>query len=127
MAKVAVVGSGLIGRAWTISFARAGHMVALVDTVAGAVGTALDFIDGVLEDLAEYDLLSGATPTDVRARIATAASLEEAVDGVVHVQENVPERIEVKREVFAALDRIAGPDAVLASSTSALLPSAFTD
>jgi 3-hydroxyacyl-CoA dehydrogenase len=56
-----------------------------------------------------------------------ASSLEEAVSGAIHVQENTPENVEVKRQVFAALDKSAGPDAVLASSTSAILPSHFTE
>ena len=55
-----------------------------------------------------------------------AATLKAALDGAIHVQENTPEDVEVKREVFARLDTAAAPDAVLASSTSAILPSAFT-
>ena len=46
---------------------------------------------------------------------------------MIHVQENTPERVEVKREVYARLDAAAPPDAVLASSTTALLPSSFTE
>ena len=126
MAKVAVVGAGLIGRAWAISFARAGHEVALMDSDAAAVGGALAFIDGALQDLQRYDLLGGAGPAEVRGRIHAAAGLEDALAGAFHVQENAPERIEVKRALYADLDRIAEPAAVLASSTSALLPSAFT-
>jgi 3-hydroxyacyl-CoA dehydrogenase len=59
MTKVAIVGAGLIGRGWALSFARAGHDVALHDAVPGAVDGALTFIDGALADLAKYDLLSG--------------------------------------------------------------------
>jgi len=127
MAKVAVVGAGLIGRAWAIAFARAGHEVALTDSDTGQIETALAFIDGALKDLQRYDLLAGATPQEVRGRLRAASGLEEALGGVVHVQENAPERIEVKRALYAELDRIAAPETVLASSTSALLPSAFTE
>jgi 3-hydroxyacyl-CoA dehydrogenase len=56
-----------------------------------------------------------------------AATLESALEGAVHVQENTPEDVEVKRAVFARLDAAAPADAVLASSTSAILPSAFTE
>ena len=55
------------------------------------------------------------------------SSIEEALDGASHVQENTPEDLEIKRSVFAELDRVAEPDAVLASSTSAILPSLFTE
>ncbi len=127
MAKVAVVGAGLIGRAWTISFARAGHDVSVADSVPAALDQALAFVDSVLPDLARYDLLEGQSPGEVRRRIATTDDLGKALAGVVHVQENAPEKIEVKRALFPELDRLAPPDAVLASSTSALLPSAFTE
>ena len=127
MTKVAVVGAGLIGRAWAISFARAGHEVAITDADAAAAEKALAFIDEALKDLQRYDLLNGATPKEVRGRFRAARGLEDALDGVIHVQENAPERIEVKQALYAELDRIAGPETVLASSTSALLPSAFTE
>jgi 3-hydroxyacyl-CoA dehydrogenase len=125
--KVAVIGAGLIGRAWAISYARAGHAVALYDAAAGAAAAALGFIDSVLADLDRNGLLSGHPPAAVRGRIAVAASLAEALRGAVHVQENTPERLDTKIEVFRELDRLAEPDAVLASSTSALLPSSFTE
>jgi L-gulonate 3-dehydrogenase len=127
MTKIAVVGAGLIGRAWALSFARAGYDVALTDTQDGAVETAFGFIDRALEELAGFDLLSGASPAEVRGRIHGAASLAEALAGADHVQENTPEDVETKRAVFAELDERAPADAVIASSTSALLPSAFTE
>jgi len=126
MQKIAIVGSGFIGRAWAISFARADHAVALWDEEPGAVDKALGYIDMLLPDLARENLLRGADVGEVRSRMRQAASLEEAVSGAIHVQENTPENVEVKQRVFALLDRLAGPDAVLASSTSAILPSRFT-
>ena len=125
--KVAVIGSGLIGRAWAISFSRAGHTVALYDAVEGAAAAALGFIDSVLADLDRNNLLNGHAPTAVRARITAATTLADALRGAVHVQENTPERLDTKIDVFRELDRLAAPDTVLASSTSALLPSSFTE
>ncbi len=127
MTKVAIVGAGLIGRAWALSFARAGTEVALTDANAGQVEAALAFIDGALEELAGFDLLDGAAPAAVRQRIHGVADLGEALAGASHVQENTPEDLDTKRAVFAELDRQAPADAVIASSTSALLPSAFTE
>jgi len=126
MGKVAIVGSGFIGRAWAISFARAGHDVALWDDQPAAPDKALGYIETILPDLAANDLLNGASPADMRARMRASASLEEALDGATYVQENTPENVEVKRAVFARLDALAGSDTILASSTSALLPSTFT-
>jgi len=126
LARVAIVGSGFIGRAWAISYARAGHEVVLWDTVPDAPDRALDYIAGVLPELSANGLLRGTEPAQVRSRLSTAETLERALDGVDHVQENTPEDVEVKRKVFARLDAAAPATAVLASSSSAILPSKFT-
>jgi L-gulonate 3-dehydrogenase len=126
MSKIAVVGAGLIGRAWAISFARAGHDVALWDVDANAPAAALTSIETRLAELAANGLLD-ADPQAALSRIHAVESLEGALEGATHVQENSPERVDLKRELFARLDRFASPDAVLASSTSAILPSAFSD
>ncbi len=127
MAKVAVVGTGFIGRAWAISFARAGHEIALWDAKAEAPAAALAYIESLLPDLHQYDLLNGSTPAEIRGRMHVAPTLEEALEGAEHVQENTPEDLAVKREIFARLDAAAAPSAILASSTSAILPSKFTE
>src|SRR5262249_16456762 len=127
MGKFAIVGCGLVGRAWAITFARGGHEVALYDQVAGQPEAAIAFARSVLPELAKNDLLRGQAPDAILASLKPAGSLEAALDGAEHVQENTPEQVEVKRKVFAQLDKAAGPDTVLASSTSAILPSAFTE
>ncbi|RBP15924.1 3-hydroxyacyl-CoA dehydrogenase [Roseiarcus fermentans] len=126
MSKIALVGLGLVGRAWAVSFARAGHEVAIWDERPESIDDALGFVNRVLPDLDAHDLLRGEPPLSVRSRMRRAGSLEEALDGASHVQENTPEDVEAKRRVFAELDRLADPEAVLASSTSAILPSAFS-
>jgi L-gulonate 3-dehydrogenase len=125
--KVAVVGAGLIGRAWAITFARGGANVALYDPQAGAAAAALGFVDGVLDDLAANGLLRGASPATVRGRMSVAKSIKEALESAAHVQENAPEKLEAKIPIWAEMDAIAGPDTILASSTSAILPSKFTE
>ena len=126
MTKIAIVGAGLIGRAWAISFARSGHEVALWDVDANAPAAALTAIGELLGELRRQQLLDEA-PDVVLQRIRAVETIEAALDGAAHVQENSPERLDVKRELFAKLDGIAAPETVLASSTSALLPSAFTE
>lgn len=125
--RVAVVGSGLIGRAWAIAFARGGQSVRLYDAAAGAGDRALEGIAELLVDLERFDLLDGASAKAVRERVASVATLEAALDGAGHVQECAPEKLDVKQTLFAALDAAAGPKTVLASSTSAILPSRFTE
>ena len=123
----AIIGTGLIGRAWAISFARAGAKVLMWDQAEGAAGKAIDYIAGVLDDLAENDLLNGQSPESVLSRISTARTLEEALSRATYVQENTPEVLETKIRIFQQMDAVARDDAVLASSTSALLPSRFTE
>ena len=125
--KVCVVGTGLVGRAWAISFARARHDVALWDAAPKAVVEALWFIEGLLADLDKHGLLNGSTPAEVRRRMRVEPTLEEALFGAEHIQESTPENVAQKREIFARLDGLAEPQAILASSTSAILPSKFTE
>lgn len=127
MKKIAIVGSGFIGRAWAISFARAGHQVVLWDKDPSQPGAAIDYIADVLNDLDAQDLLNGQAPKEVLARLSTEADLGSALQGAEHIQENTPERLEIKQAVFSELDTLADPGAVIASSTSALLPSRFTE
>jgi L-gulonate 3-dehydrogenase len=127
MANIAIVGAGLIGRAWAIAFARGGHEVRIYDEVAGAAGKAAQFAADAFPSLAAEGLLEGQTPSEAAARLKVVDTLKAALAGAGHVQENTPEDLETKKRVFTQLDQAAEPDAVLASSTSALLPSRFTE
>lgn len=123
--KIAVIGAGLIGRAWSIVFARAGRAVALYDVDPAALPAALAAIKGNLADLAANGLIDD--PEAVVSRIALVESLDEVLRGAAHVQENGPENLAIKRALFRELDAKAAPDAVLASSSSALRASLFTE
>ncbi|HSD42227.1 MAG TPA: 3-hydroxyacyl-CoA dehydrogenase [Burkholderiales bacterium] len=125
MDRIAIVGAGLIGRAWAIVFARAGHPVAVFDSDSGALAEGLHLIDAALADLAGYGLLD-EPPAAVRARIGAAAALGDALRDARYVQESVRETVEAKRAIFAALDALAKPDCILASSTSYIPASAFS-
>ena len=124
--KIAIIGLGLIGRSWAITFARAGHDVRLWDADPAAAGAAVSFIAQTLPDLAAHGLLNGQEPSAVMARLHVFAGLGDALVGADHVQENTPERLDVKLQVHRDLDRLAPANAILASSTSAILPSKFT-
>jgi len=126
MTQVAVVGAGLIGRAWSIVFARAGFDVLLWDPVAQQVEAALAFIGERLPELEQAGLLK-EPPQLVLRRVRPAGTLAEAVAPAKHVQENGPEQVDAKRALFAELDRLARPETVLASSTSGIPASAFTE
>jgi L-gulonate 3-dehydrogenase len=123
---VGIIGSGLIGRAWAIVFARGGCNVRLADASKPQAEQALGIIRTGLDDLNGAGLLT-EPPDVILARIGVASGLEEAVAEADYVQENLPEQLDLKRAVFAELDHLAPAHAVLASSTSAIPGSDFTE
>jgi L-gulonate 3-dehydrogenase len=125
MPRVAIIGTGLIGRSWAIVFARAGWDIALYDRIAGAADQALAQIANDLAELKSLDLIDDVNGTAKRVR--AAANLTDALDGATFVQENTSETVEAKRKIFAELDALAHPDAILASSTSSIVASLFTE
>lgn len=124
MAHVAIIGCGLIGWAWTISFLRGGHDVVLWDAEPSAMIHLRDSLARTFDELRTHDLLNEDTDT-LLSRLTLCETLEQAVTGTDHVQENTPEVLDSKRAIFARLEAAAGPETVLASSTSGLLPSAI--
>ena len=123
--RVAIIGSGLVGRSWAVVFAGGGFEVALYDAAAGVAERARDLVSEGLEELSAHGLVKDAGAAAARVRVAT--SLADALDGAGFVQESSPETLEAKRAVFAELDRLAAPDAILASSTSTIVASRFTE
>src|SRR3984957_10955702 len=87
--NVAIVGAGLIGRAWAAIFARAGWNVRLTDPHQPTLNGAIGLIRDELHALARHGLADD--PEGAVARLSVASSLEAAVDGVEFVQENGPE------------------------------------
>ena len=125
MPHIAMVGAGLIGRSWAIVFSSGGWDVALHDAAPGAAQAALGLVAEGLQQLAAQGLITDAK--GAAARVRAAANLADALDGVSYVQESVAETVEAKRAIFAELDRLAPPEAILASSTSTIVASSFTE
>lgn len=122
---MAVVGAGLIGRAWAMVFARAGWDVALYDPVPAALEAAPALCAEGLADQHRQGLCDD--PAGAAARIRVEPDLARALQGAEFVQENGPERLDEKRAIFAELDRLAAPGCILASSTSGIPCSSFTE
>lgn len=121
---VCIVGTGSIGVGFAVLFAGAGFSVRMWDAVPGTLSRAHDDIAQRLELLDRHGLLT--EPVDVvLARITGHDVLLDALDGAELVQECAPERLEVKREIFQQLGAYSAKDAVLASSSSAIVPSEF--
>lgn len=124
--RVAVIGSGRIGRAWAIVFARAGFEVRLHDADGAMLDGAIPSIRESISDLQEYGLIDESVEQIV-SRVSACGKLADAVQDVDLVQENIAEIVDVKRTLFAALDKLTRPDTLLASSTSGLPASTFTE
>ena len=124
-ATAAMIGAGLIGRSWAMVFARAGWRVRLHDSVPEQLIAAREHIEAGLLEQQAYGLADDAAAA--AARVEYVTSLDDAVADVQWVQENAPEVLDVKRELYPRIDRATPPAAIIASSTSAIPASRFTE
>jgi 3-hydroxybutyryl-CoA dehydrogenase len=115
---VGVVGAGLMGAGIAQVSAQAGYLVHLYDVDQASLDRAVGDIAASVERLAVKGVVSEG-PEQVVARIAPTTTLESLADASIAV-EAVFERLDVKQDVFRALDDVLGPRAVLATNTSAL-------
>jgi 3-hydroxyacyl-CoA dehydrogenase len=125
MPTVGLVGVGLIGRAWANVFSRAGWDVKCWDANPDATASAPGLVARSLEDLAAHGLVDD--PKGAAKRISPVPTLAEAVAGVDLVQESGPETIEAKIAIWKELDAAASSATILASSSSAIVASRFTE
>ena len=114
--RVAVVGTGVIGASWAAHFLTHGLDVTATDPSPGAEQRLRSDVAAIWPTLTPA---AGGSPE----RLAFTSDVAAAVADADFVQENGPEREDVKHEVFAVLDTAARPGVVLASSSSGLLPS----
>lgn len=126
--KVGIVGSGLIGGAWAMLFAAAGYRVQLYDILESQLSTALQELDKDLHSLEEKGSLRGQLrAAEQFALIEVTTRLEELTRDAVHIQECVPEVLELKRSLYSQLDELLEEDTVVASSTSTFMPSLYSE
>lgn len=117
--QVAVIGTGVIGNGWISRFLAQGLDVVAFDPSKGAEQRTQAAIQQAWPSLQHIGLAKGASPD----RITFVQTIEEAVKGAGVIQENVPEREDLKKSVLAEIDQFAEPDAIIASSTSGIMPS----
>ncbi len=117
--EVAVVGLGTMGAGIAEVFARAGIGVVAIEVDAAALGHGLGILEGSLAKAVSRGKLTDAQQAEIWGRIRPAASFSDAarVDLAIEV---VPERMEIKRQIFGELDRVCSPEAILATNTSSL-------
>ncbi len=120
MKQVVVVGAGTMGNGIAHVFALGGWQVTLVDAAPAALEKALATIKGNLERQARKGTIEDAAVAATLGRIVTRTSLAEAGGAAALAVEAVSENPAVKFKVFEELDRVMGPDAILASNTSSI-------
>jgi 3-hydroxybutyryl-CoA dehydrogenase len=117
--EVAVIGLGTMGAGIAEVFARAGIAVVAIEADPQALSRGMGILDASLSKAVSRGKLAASEQAEIRARVRPAAGFSEAaaVDLAIEV---VPERMEIKRQIFAELDRVTSPDAILATNTSSL-------
>jgi L-gulonate 3-dehydrogenase len=122
--RVAIIGTGLIGRSWAMAFAAAGWQVALWDGAPGAAAGAISPIRAGLDAMKRHGLVKAAAAAMKRVRVARDAA--DALRTADFVQESTSEVLDTKIAVARLIDALAPPDAVVCSSTSSLVASRYT-
>ena len=123
--KVALIGCGLIGQSWAISFLRAGFDVSLFDPVEGVTVQAQKNIKAKLSDLQNHGLLENKNISDYLDKIHLARDISQAVGGSIYVQESGPEDLDIKKELTKNIDAATSDDIPIASSTSGIPTSLY--
>ncbi len=114
--KVAVIGTGVIGNGWITRFLANGFDVVAFDPAEGAAERTRDTVERAWESVKALGLKEGAS----KDRLTFVSTLEEAVQDADLIQENVPERVELKQSVLRDIDISSKSDAVIGSSTSGI-------
>jgi 3-hydroxybutyryl-CoA dehydrogenase len=127
---IAALGAGRMGRGIAIAFAFAGHEVALVDfkprdkaSFDKLAADALADIRTTLDMLARVGMLNAdaVAPILPRVRVVAESDAAQALRNAAIIFEGVPEVVELKREALARASQLAGPEPIIASTTSTIL------
>lgn len=112
----ACLGGGTIGASWTALFLASGRSVAVFDPAPDVEKRVRDYVEMAWPTMTELGLTQNGTPDAVSFHSSAA----EAVDGAGFIQENVPERVNIKHATFAEIEPVLSGDAIVASSASGL-------
>jgi 3-hydroxybutyryl-CoA dehydrogenase len=117
---IAVIGAGTMGHGIAHVAAAAGATVRLFDAIAGAAESGVGKVKKNLDKGVELGKVTAEAREAALARLSAVSDLAAACAGADCVIEAVPERIELKRELFAAIDQLAPKHALLGTNTSSL-------
>ena len=114
--RVAIVGTGTIGASWATHYLARGFDVVATDPAPDAETALRAYVDEAWEEAGTLGLSTGASPS----RLSFTADMREAVADADFVQENAPERPELKVKLFADIDDATPSDAIIVSSSSGI-------
>jgi 3-hydroxyacyl-CoA dehydrogenase len=114
--QVIIIGTGVIGASWAALFLAKGLDVVATDIAPDAQDSLRHFVDAAWPALERLGLAPGASPL----RLVFTADLTVALKGADLVQENGPERIDFKKQLYAQLDELLPSEVIIASSSSGL-------
>ena len=118
--KIAVVGTGVIGRGWIYVFSGAGYGTRIYDKDPSQVEKALVWFEETLKQGIADGIISSNQAQVQRSLVSAHYDLKEALTGVEYVQESGTEQLEIKQAIFAEVDKATDQSVIIASSTSAL-------
>lgn len=119
MQTIAIIGAGTMGRGIAQAAALAGYRVILYDVADELLATALGQIEASLDKGVQLGKTAASAAEEANQALEVTTSLEEAAVADL-VIEAAPEKLDLKRQIFAALDAAAPPGTILASNTSSL-------
>jgi 3-hydroxyacyl-CoA dehydrogenase len=119
--KVSCVGAGLIGQGWATLFSSKGLEVTLQDVGEAILEKAVECVTSNLIFMETNDLLRHGEADKALKRIKTTTDIAQAVGNADYVQESVPDKYDVKKQVFKEMDAMAPDTTILASSASGLV------
>lgn len=117
---VAVIGAGLMGFGIAVEFARFGYPVNIYNTTEATSRQAMENAQEALDLMVETELITADEARTAYNRIRPTIDVVEAASGADYVIESVLEMLSLKREIFAKLDEVCPPPAILATNTSGL-------
>ncbi len=120
---IGIVGTGVIGASWAAFYLARGFDVVATDPAAGAEEKLRALVATYWDALTRMGLDQGAS----QDRLAFDADLATALQGAEFVQENGPERVDIKRQLLAEITAVVGPDVIVATSTSGIMISDVQD
>ncbi len=125
---IGIIGSGLIGRSWAMIFASAGYKVLIYDIEESLVAAALIELEKLVTVFEQKKILRGDISAYEQLNLIDGSqNLEEVVKNAFFLQECIPEKLELKKDLYKKLDEILDDGTILSSSTSTFLPSVLSE